>query len=685
MITKETAPADAAPEVKTAEDAKADMDSARSAKMWKGRIQRCKTIRTKMVEAWSENVDYRRGKPFAQETDTDRVNVNLDWSLTKGKHAQLYSQTPRVYLTPKSEQFKAAVPVFQKQLNDRLGQANVGSAVDEAVLDAINASGIGVVMCDYQAKTVLEKVPLREEHKQLITDLSPEELEQAYASGMVPFTEDQKVLDVLFSANRISPSDLLWATEFTGSNFDNAPWIGRSGTMLWDEGKLAFKLTDDQKEDVCGGREKVDNLRDDSDNQADEEQVVEFDEIFYWAYRFDSSVKYFKQIRRVVFVHGVDEPVIDEDWSGQRFDKASGSYVGSCHFPIRVLTLTYISDDCIPPSDTAIGRPQILEMIRSRSLKIMQQERSLPIRWYDVNRIDPLVHDSLMRGTYQAFIPTNGDGSRSIGEIARASYPTESYELERTIKGDLQEQWQVGSNQIGNFATGERSASEANIVQQNFQTRIGYERARVGSFFTGIAEVMAGLVAIYDTFPLVGDQEIQRLDQGWDRTRLANEYVYYIRPDSTVLLDATQRIDRLMKLLNLVGKSGYINPKPIIEEIVALHEVDPATIVIDPQPPQEEKPKVAFSFKGDDMINPMAVAVMLAMGIVPSEEQLEEAKKMIESMGMPPAPPAPVDPNAPPEEPPMEEQMPPEEAMGDTRPEWTPPGRVTKRLDEPGG
>src|SRR5438045_2709108 len=103
----------------------------------------------------------------------------------------------------------------------------------------------------------------------------------------------------------------------------------------------------------------------------------------------------------LVLVDGLDEPALHEPWSGQEIDDATGKYTGACKFPIRVLTLTYISDDAIPPSDTAIGRPQVNEMIKSRSQIVMQRGRSMPIRWYDTNRVGVHVQDSLNRGTYQ--------------------------------------------------------------------------------------------------------------------------------------------------------------------------------------------------------------------------------------------------------------------------------------------
>src|SRR5688572_12472821 len=60
------------------------------------KIEACKQYRRKLVQGWQANVDYRRGKPFASQTDEDRVAVNLDWSLTKQKQAALFSQVPAI-------------------------------------------------------------------------------------------------------------------------------------------------------------------------------------------------------------------------------------------------------------------------------------------------------------------------------------------------------------------------------------------------------------------------------------------------------------------------------------------------------------------------------------------------------------------------------------------------------------
>ena len=616
-----------------------DPKSLSSAKAWRARIDRCKRVRKDLISAWADNVDYRRGKPFDQESDETRVNVSLDWSLTKGKHAQLFSQMPQVYLTSKQPAFEQAVPVFGKKLNETLDEAHLGNAITECVMDCINASGVGIVLCGYQATTRMTQVVVSPPN---FAQMAPQEQQMLQATGGVKMEDVPEVINARYFDKRISPADFLWPIEFTGSNFDDGDWIGHSDRMLWPEAQRELKLTDDQRQEIESSQQRSGNLRREytQSQYGSDDLVVEYDELFYWASRYDADEKYFSKIRRIVFVKGLTKPVISEDYKGQELDEASNQYIGVRKFPLRVLTLTYISDDAIPPSDSSVGRPQIDELIRSRSQMILQRARSQPIRWFDVNRIDLMIQDALMRGTYEGFIPTKGDGTRAIGEVARASYPSEDWTFDATIKQDLNEQWQVGSNQQGQMSKGRRSSAEAQIVQQNFQTRIGYERAQVAAFITGIAEVMGGLLAKFGTFalPALSPEDQQRLGT-WDRKHIGGEFVYWIRPDSTILMDANQRIERLMKVLNLVGKSPYVNPKPLITEIIELHGVDPAGIMIDPPPPKPDPLNISIRFSGvQDLTNPMTIALLAKHQQLPSPEELEAAKKVLAALGAPSQP-----------------------------------------------
>src|SRR6266496_2428343 len=115
-------------------------------KVWRGRIAKTKVYKRTIVPNWSLNVDYRRGKPFEADSDCDRINVTIDWSATKAKQAQLFSQMPEVRLAAKRQQFGASVPVFARRLNEVISDAGVGTAMDECLPDCINAAGVAAVL-----------------------------------------------------------------------------------------------------------------------------------------------------------------------------------------------------------------------------------------------------------------------------------------------------------------------------------------------------------------------------------------------------------------------------------------------------------------------------------------------------------------------------------------------------------
>src|SRR5678810_1403638 len=89
---------------------------------WRTRIEAARRRRDQLVPEWQENVERRRGAPdeTSQWAESQKVIVNQDWSLTKAKIAQLYSQTPEVRLTPRGERYQAALPIFARQVNDTI-------------------------------------------------------------------------------------------------------------------------------------------------------------------------------------------------------------------------------------------------------------------------------------------------------------------------------------------------------------------------------------------------------------------------------------------------------------------------------------------------------------------------------------------------------------------------------------
>lgn len=613
---------------------------------FRGRVKASERALQEKLGTWRRNIEARIGKfpslysdGVAIMDEDVQVEINPDWWLTKTKTANLFSLVPEVRLTHENTQYAAALGPFAKEFNYELSEkrCNVGVAMHECMNDVVNATGVAGMIVGWAARFEKRTVP-KGDYKML----PPDAIAKGMKLGVIPTEKVDFPVDSKFYMERISPSDLITPVEFTGSDFDKGDFVGNRGTMSWAEGKNELRLTDAQKEDVLGATSKHTNedLRADSQrNVLAEVRGVRYTQIFYWRHRVDPKEMYFSAIWRIVWVDGLEDPVIHEAWKGQQFDEQGKSYVGSCKFPVRVCTLTYITDNPLVPSDTEAGRSQVNDLRRSRSQMFMNRDRSRPIRWFDVNRVDPMIQASLLRGTWQNMIPTNGDGSKAIGEIARASYPSEDIAFDRATMQDLRESWQLGANQGGVSAGGEQTATETTTVQQNFATVIGQERGRAASFFLGACEVLAGLMALHSEFKTLTTEEKQRMQQAWDNKHILHDLVMKIRPDSTIMIDVEQKIQRLNRALNMTVKSGYVNPAPVIAEIWELSGVDPATVMIKPPEKPPEDPNVSYRFSGkDDLSNPMVVAMLLNRQLAPSIEQIEAAKKLLLAAQLPPSP-----------------------------------------------
>jgi hypothetical protein len=652
---------------------------------FKGRIDACKSYKRKLIPNWTQSIDMRRGKPFASQPDEDTIAVNLDWSMTKSKVAALFSQIPKIRLShpPQTLQAGPWVTAYEAKINDILVESGIEAAMDESLPDCVNAAGIGASLVSYEAITEDKEVPAID-----MATLPPEMQASVLSSGMfegqqMPMETVPSVVDRRYLVQRLSPADLLWPVNFTSANFDNAPWLGRSGRVTWSQGVQQWKLKEEDKAKIVGEERQVqDKLTNDIEkDKAGCDEMVSFDELFYKEFHYDEMAKSYSTIHHMVYVNGIETPVVDESWKGQKVGE-DGKIVGAIKLPIRILTLTYVTDETIPPSDSAIGRPQVNEINKSRTQMIRQRERSIPVRWFDVNRVDPTIQQGLMKGTWQNMIPVQGEGTRVIGEVARATMSQENFAFDKIAKADLNEAWTVGPNQQGS-GQGVDTASEAEVIQSNFQTKVGRERAKVAAYFVGIAEVLGGLIALYEDPAAFGE--------GFD-PGICRSLSFSILADSTVLVDATQRLKRLDDFMNKYGQSGWVDLESVLKEIATLVGLDANVSIKAPEPKPPVEPNISLRLTGaEDMMNPLMLAFMLKSGQAPPPELIEKAKQLIQQAVVTPQTAMgamPVTPPGPPIEPPvpgqdMEVPPPAPPPVGQAHPNLAAMPTIDKR-SEPG-
>lgn len=634
----------AIPEPKKSEDGKLDT------KPWLARISASEKRRNKFLDGpWRANVKMRVQRPFSSSGDAsaepDRLALPEDWARTKQKAAQLNYQIPKIVATTRQKAFEGKTAVVTADVNDVLKrECRAAYMMDECLADVINASGIMVSKIGYEkvTETIMVDTPeIAEPQVDPLGNLIPSVAPPKIVQKPVEKTVSQRLY-----WDHVSPADFLWPAEFRSSDWDKAPWLGIQTWMTVEQAKKLFKLPDDFK----STSKKPKGLNDDYDDlYSDPELYVRVTEIWYKAWLFDADKAHPDCIRRIVFVEGKDEPVeFDQtDWQewipevppgppgldGKPTTPGKpGYYKGLKKLPIRVETLTYVSDTAIPPSDTEAGRAQVKELLRSRAQMLRQRDHSIPVRWYNVNLVDEEVAEQLKRGVYEDFVPVNGDGTRMIGEVARASYPRENFEFQRVIGGDLDRAWSLSNNQLATPNSGARSATEVNVVQNAGQVRLDYEKWRVNRYLVDGAEVLFSLMQMfrdgtkYVPVPGPNGDELQPVEPA----DLMGDYVFEFVADSSDRVDVVTKQNNSMKMYNLMANSDTTNKKGLEREIWELHGFDPAEMMVEPQPKGPPPPNISYRFSGEDLLNPMAVALMVKAGYELKPDEIKAAAMLIQ-------------------------------------------------------
>src|ERR1019366_4335942 len=148
------------------------IDNEKVAKDLKGKADASKRNRRTYSSEWKDNVTLRLGKTGATVNtgglgitqDSNRSEINPDWSLTKTKTANLYSQVPQVQMTHENKQYAAAIFPFAKALNYELSdkRMNIGVGMDESLNDVVNAAGVAAILVEYVARFETVMLPMKD-------------------------------------------------------------------------------------------------------------------------------------------------------------------------------------------------------------------------------------------------------------------------------------------------------------------------------------------------------------------------------------------------------------------------------------------------------------------------------------------------------------------------------------------
>ena len=203
---------------------------------------------------------------------------------------------------------------------------------------------------------------------------------------------------------------------------------------------------------------------------------------------------------------------------------------------------------------------------------------------YDSNCLDEEDVLRLTTSNAPGAIPVNLEGDKSmkdsVMELTGVANYTHLYEAAKNILNDAQLITGTGPNQMGTFAPGRRSATEANIVEGVSTSRVGNRRAEVGAFIEGLVNKNNKLCAQNWTQPVV--QQVL----GY------NGALYWVEADPKGLEEAgfgvttqvnveslapvsrerrKQEAAELLGMLSTMTEAG-VNPMPVLKQFLSQFE-----------------------------------------------------------------------------------------------------------------
>jgi hypothetical protein len=612
---------------------------------WQERIKGASDLIDLKKADWDGNLDRYLVKSRARH----QIVVPKDYANVEQKKAQLAFKTPEILLEPQLPNLQAVAPIFESVLNFYLGPkgVNAQAAVDECLTDALAVSGIfGVKIC-YEA-TVDGTKPVQVGEQPVVDPMTG----QAAVDPMTGQPQMQPVMqevpNIIFQRyiyERISPAKLLIPTDFQGSDYDKAPWLGFKFQMPFELAKLAFSLPDNfsqttvEDEDRVGSENKGRSI----DGRA---KMVTGYEVYYKAAQFDPEVKHPEHKRILVIIDGVEAPVRHED-SPYQVINPDGTLGGQPGFPIHIGALRYVPDSAMPPADVQMSKSQVDELSKGRTHMALQRERSVPMRFGDLSRIGGEEGlQKLKQNEWNGilFLDALDASNPPIVEVQRGHYPQENFSFDQTANRDIAEAWAMGANQSGSLNETGRTATELTIAQNNSNTRLDKERLKFQSWFVRSVEKLAALIQMFADeqayVRVIGPDNMPRL-QAWDKQTIAGEYAFTIKPNSGAPQNVSQERAEFTQMYNILRPSPFINGQELDAEMARKFGMDPAKLIVQPSPKPADVPKISYAFKGEDL-NPLSpsfpiVIEILRQGgiVIPDEAVLSAQKHVVQTTGMP--------------------------------------------------
>jgi hypothetical protein len=187
---------------------------------WRGRITASRARRDQHIGDWQTNVRKRKGTSGnGTAADSTSVSRRTASRSIRTPHSLKPRSRSCIRRRRKSASRRAAIsirPPSRSLLSNSTtpSPTNVGGTIEEILADVVNAAGIGAVVVSYTAKTEPKLIPAEDPMVAAMSGRAPE---------MVTVDD---VVDCQYLDRAHQPADLLIPSDFTGSDYDKARWLG---------------------------------------------------------------------------------------------------------------------------------------------------------------------------------------------------------------------------------------------------------------------------------------------------------------------------------------------------------------------------------------------------------------------------------------------------------------------------
>lgn len=605
-------------------------------RQWWSRIELARKRRKQEADIWQKLLkNYLPG-------DDGSINSNIHFRNVETKKAQLFFQLPEVQITalplaadaidPQTGQPvdpMAVAAAKRELLNKLLGRdyANVLRTIDAALFDVLATSGIAATQIYYRCD--LQPTP------QMVPGPDQPNVGSVLGLDAVP-TQVPQVVDVPvyeeWCWERFSANALLIPHDWTSTEYDKAPWLGREFCLPLPTAIREFKLPADFQPNASRNDLVIDP---DAKRTEGVAELVKGVVVWLRAAEFDPTVVHSQRYRELVLIEGADKETRYRDSPYQSLDSRGqltpDSMIGN---PIHPLVLRDLSDRAWVPSDSAFTDPLVKQENTWAQQDLERRDSNIPRFVYAESlkeAIDKLKDAQTGQG---AGIPDDRLAmgiDKLIAPLPHLEQSQSDVEGRAHIRRAIDETLAVSANQAGTVNNTVRSATEVATVQRNASVRLQKEQARVLEWFlTGISKKFDPLVMRYgdpDTLaPIIGMQAAS-LVLAWKA--LAGRNAFEVKADSQLSADAAEERKTFLDYQNFNAKNPYIDQLELSRIGATKHGYDASKLVKPPPPPPEPKPeppKISLALTDASLAIPEVRMLLTHLGIpldpVPSPEAM---------------------------------------------------------------